>query len=236
MKTLWIWLVVAAAACGGPTAKSPGAVIGANHLGTDLTSVPPRMTKGVLAGPLCGEQECTCRDETAADDGGAGLPTDDRKRFELRIGPAANELWVSVGEHLYYKSAERASACFYFDLATGEIPVALRASNNGGVSAAVAISEYGTATKSWYQTFQFKCGSPGICSYDELDSNKTEYKKFAKGLHDPCGSVRIQRLNWNSSEAADQQHPSELAVTLGVNVYKFAPSKPHGSECATGGN
>nr|MBP9085653.1 hypothetical protein [Kofleriaceae bacterium] len=65
---------------------------------------------------------------------------------------------------------------------------------------------------------------------------KTEYQKFARGLHDPCGSVRIQRLNWNSSEAADQQHPSELAVTLGVNVYKFAPSKPHGSACATGGN
>ena len=233
MKFHWTWLMAAIAGCGG--ARSTDTGTGANHLGADLGSVPARMTRGVLSGPLCQDTECSCRDEGAPDDGGAGTPADGRKRFELRIGPAANEMWVSLGDNLYYKSAERATACFYVDLTPGETPVAIRASHNGGLSAAVSISEYGVNSKSWYQTFQFTCGAPGVCSYDELDSNKATYQKFARGLHDACGSVRVQKLNWNSSEAADQVHPNELGVTLALNIYKFLPSKPHGSECATGG-
>jgi hypothetical protein len=217
--------------CGGHGASGTGA----NHQGTDLGAVPDRATRGLLSGDLCKDQECTCRDDSATGDGGAGVASEGHKRFEIRVGPGSNELWVGVGSNMYYKSAERSTACFYVDLEPGQTPVTIRASHSGGISAAVAISEYGTDTKSWYQTFGFTCGSPGVCSYQELDDNKVRYQQVVKGLHDPCGSVRVEKLNWNSSEAADQVHPNELAVTLNLNIYKFAPRKAHGETCSTGG-
>jgi hypothetical protein len=221
------------AGCGGAKAI-PGSNEGngGNHVGTQLGAVPTRATSAMLAGPLCQGQTCTCRDPLSSEDGGAGVPEPGRKRFEVRVGPFANDLWVQVGDSMLYKSVERPDACFYLDLAPGEVPVGIRGSTEGGLSAAVAISEYSDKSKSWYQTFSFQCGAPGVCAYDELQEQKAGYAKFAKGIHDPCGSVRIKQLGWNSSEAADKVHPTDLAVSLKMEIYKFVPSKPQGSDCS----
>lgn len=192
---------------------------------------PPKMTTGTLAGPLCADGQCTCR--TGADD--AGVPADGRKRFEIRLG-SAFELWVKLPGTVLYKSPERAEACFYVDLAPGEHPVQLRASNKDGVSVAMEIHELGTKTKSWYDTFKFQCGAPGVCSFDELDTKKAEYAAVKRGLHDPCGSTKIKGVFWDHGKSPDQLYPSELAVELTLDVYKFAPWKPRGdSTCGEGG-
>jgi hypothetical protein len=215
-----ILALVVGFACGG--SKPPKIEIG---------PPPPKMTTGTLAGALCSGEECKCRSETAD----AGTPEDGRKRFEIRLG-SAYELWVKLPGTVLYKSPERAEACFYVDLSPGKMPLELRASNANGVSFDLRVSEYGAKTKSWYQTFVFKCGHPGVCSFVELDDKRAEYAKVKRGLHDACGSTKIKGIVWDHGKQPDQQYPSELAMQLTMEVYKFAPSKPHGdTSCGEGG-
>lgn len=185
---------------------------------------PTARTTGTLAGPLCQYDRCSCRDG-AAD---VGEPDGARKRFEIRL-LSSQPLWVTLpGDTVLYKDAEKVEACFYVDLAPGAHPLTLRASNKDGVSAELIVRELGTKTKSWYDTFRFECGQPGACSFDELAALKGEYAQFKRGLHDPCGSVKIKGLTWDHGKAPDGTHPSELAVSATLDVYKFAPWKEHG--------
>jgi hypothetical protein len=220
-------LVVVLAACSGSQQQQ-------------ITIEPPPApeTKAVLAGPLCGTNgACTCRDETAAADGGAGVPDQEgRKRFEFRLGPTDNDLWAIVDGMVLYKSKERPTDCFYVDLPSGDHEVTLRASRPNGIQAALAISEYGVTAKSWYKTLRFSCGVPGTCSHDELDGVKADYKQFKAGKHDPCGSVRIKGVMWDTGKAPDQLHPEDLVVKLTLDIYKFVPEMMSGANgCETGG-
>jgi hypothetical protein len=212
--------LLAPAACGGDRKM------------IEIGPPPARATTGALAGPLCSGEGCTCMTSPAE----AGVPEGGLKRFELRLGPTPHDLWATLPGRVLYKSAERPEMCFYVDLAPGTYPVELRASQDTGVSAAIAISELGTATRSAYQTFRFSCGSPGgVCSFEELDGKKAEYKGVKGGTHDPCGSTRIKELIWDTGRSPDRQVPSELAMRFVMHVYKFQPDKPSGDpSCGAG--
>jgi hypothetical protein len=189
---------------------------------------PGKTTEAVLAGPLCSGDRCKCR--SATDD--AGVPQGDQKRYEIRL-KSAQALWATVHGNKLFKNAESPEACFYVDLPAGDTPVELRASDPNGVSAEWAISELGTKTKSWYDTFHFECGNPGVCSFEEIDAKKAEYAQMKRGLRDACGSTRIKGVSWDTGKAPDNQHPSELLVRLTLDVYKFAPEKEHGDPACT---
>jgi hypothetical protein len=146
-----------------------------------------------------------------------GVPADGRKRFEIRM-ESAYDLWVTLHDMVLYKSAETATACFYVDLAPGKHPLGLRASNKAGVSFSLEVHELGTGTKSWYDTFAFKCGHPGVCSFDELDTKKKEYAAVKRGLHDACGSTKIKKVVWDHGKSPDNQYPNELAVELALDI------------------
>lgn len=192
---------------------------------------PMKLTKGVLTGDTCeGNNVCKCRE--GAEDGGVGYPTDGRKRFEIKL-ESAYDLWVTLPDTTLYKSAEIAAACFYVDLSPGKHPLALRASNPSGVSFALEVHELGTDTKSWYDTFEFSCGHPGVCSFAELDDKKAT-TKAKRGLYDPCGSTKIKNVVWDHGKAPDGQVPSELALQLSLDIYKFKPWKAHGEACGEG--
>ena len=175
---------------------------------------PDRVTKGTLVSGLCTGDTCTCG-KTFEEVGPA--QGEGHKRFEIKL-LSAQELWVTLPGHQLYKNPERAEACFYVDLTSGQHPVALRASNKDGVSAALEISEIGAKAKTKYATFRFACGHPGVCSFDDLDAAKVSYKEFKRGLHDACGSTKIKSLNWDHGKAPDGQHPSELLVRLTLDV------------------
>jgi hypothetical protein len=208
------------AACGGG-GKGPTTPV-------KIDPLPDPVTQAVLAGPLCEGDRCSCRDPAAPADGGAGVPTGEAdKRFELHLGPAANAIWVTIDGMVLYKSDERAEDCFYVDLKPGRHRVVLQAARGGGVSAKLAISEYAPGVESWYDTFNFNCGSPGTCSYDALDAWKAELAPYTRGLHDPCGSTKIKGIAWDAGRAPDQQHPQDLQLELTLDVYKFAPEYPH---------
>lgn len=200
-----------------------------------LAPPPEPTTRATLVGPLCEDGVCKCRDRSLPGDGGAGEPEGTVKRFEVKIGPADHELWVTLDDMVLYKSKARAEDCFYVDLPAGsKHPMGLRASSDGGVSARVEVQEYAPATKSWYQTFRFSCGAPGVCAHDELDQQKAEYAVYKRGVHDPCGSVKIQQIGWDTGVAPDQLHPDDLQVAWTLDIYDFAPKKPHGDpSCAT---
>lgn len=185
---------------------------------------PAPRTTGTLVGPLCKYDSCTC----AAAPGDAGAPDGARKRFEIRLR-STQPLWLSLpGDTVLYKDAERTEACFYVDLAPGQHPIALRASNKDGVSAELVVREIGAATASFYDTLQFACGNPGVCSFEELAGLKAEFAAIPKGLRDVCGSTKIRALSWDHGKAPDGTHPSELLVRATLDLYKFAPSKPSG--------
>jgi hypothetical protein len=216
-------LAVALAACsGGRTQISIG-------------PPPARTTRAALAGALCHGDSCTCRELTAVDDGGVGVPDGALKRFEVRL-QSAQELWASLRGEVLYKNPEKVETCFYVDLPAGETPLELRASNKDGVSAQWTIRELGTKTKSWYDTFTFECGNPGVCSFEELDAARDRMNALKKrGVHDPCGSTRIKNLTWDTGKSPDMLHPSELVVRLSLDVRKVQPWKVHGDEtCGKG--
>ncbi len=221
----WIVLVLAGAlACGGT----------AHPL--SIAPPPAKETHAVLAGGLCQDNHCTCRGETG--DGGVGVPDGkDRKRYEIRLGPSPYELWVTVDKTtVLYKSLERAEMCFYVDLSTGVHPVELRASNPEGVSVVLNIHELGTRTHSWYDTFTFVCGHPGVCSFEELEANKAQYATARRQLFDRCGTTKVKGISWDHGKAPDQLHPSELVVRLTLDIYRFAAWKLHGDPtCGEGG-
>lgn len=196
---------------------------------------PAKETHAVLAGGLCQDNHCTCRGETG--DGGVGVPeTKDKKRYEIRLGSAGG-LWLTINKTtILYKDPERAEACFYVDLPTGAQQIELRASNPDGVSAALQIHELGTKTRSWYDTFAFACGVPGVCSFDDLDAAKAQYAGARHQLRDPCGTTKVKGIAWDHGKAPDQLHPSELVVRLTLDIYKFAAWKQHGdATCGEGG-
>lgn len=194
---------------------------------------PEKRTQGVLAGATCSGTACTCR--TGEGDGGVGAPDGERKRFEILL-ESAQDLWVTLGDGtVLYKSPERAQECFYVDLSPGERPVEVRASNPTGVSLAFEIHEFGTKTGSWYDTFSFKCGHPGVCSFDDLDTIRDQMNQVTKNLHDKCGSVKVRNVLWDHGKSPDQKHPSELLVRLTLDIYKFPPKHPHGDpSCGEG--
>jgi hypothetical protein len=196
-----------------------------------IGSPPPKMTSGALAGATCQGGHCTCRDMAAKDDAGVGVPSDGRKRFEIRLA-SAQDLWVTLRDTVLYKSPERPEECFYVDLPTGDQPLELRASNPNGVSVEMTIHELGTKTKSWYDTFTFNCGHPGVCSFNDLDAAKAELMNAPKkGVYDRCGSVKIKGVMWDHGKAPDQEHPSELVVRLTLGIYKYEPWQAHGDNC-----
>lgn len=211
-----------------------GGGCGGSRQQLEIGPVPPRSTSGVLVGPLCKDGHCACRN-AGPGDGGAGTPSDKRKRFEIRLA-SAQELWLKTPETNIYKTAEKAEECFYVDLAPGDQPLELRASNDAGVSAELTIREYGTKSQSWYDTFKFSCGHPGVCSFNDLDAAMGVYRDMPKkGVFDACGSVKVKGLTWDHGKDPDHEHPSNLVVRLTLGIYKYEPDKPHGEDCSRKG-
>lgn len=190
----------------------------------DISAPPDKRTSGVFAGPLCTGETCTCATNVAD----VGTPPDGYKRFEVRLN-SAQQLWFKIRDNVMYKDAERPEACFYVDLPSGETAIEMRASEPNGVSAAWSVKELGTIAQTWYETFTFNCGNPGVCSFEELRDKKAEY---ADPKRDKCGSVKIKGLTWDTGRSPDQLHPSELLVKATLNVYKFVPDRPHGDDCS----
>lgn len=190
----------------------------------EIGATPAKRTTGVFSGPLCTGESCKC----AGSPEEAGVPESAAyKRFEVRLN-SSQALWLKLRDNVMYKDAEGAEACFYVDLPTGDTAVEMRASDPNGVSAGWSVKELGAQTKTWYDSFVFNCGNPGVCSFEELRDKKAD---FVDPKRDHCGSVKVTGLTWDTGRSPDQLHPAELLVRATLNVYKFVPDRPHGDDC-----
>lgn len=190
----------------------------------DLVPLPKPVTEGTLAGATCREGRCLCRDDQRK----IGVPEGPVKRYEIRIGPIRNPLWVQVGKTRIYKTDETATQCFYVDLPVGKHKVRVRGHGDTGLAARVAISEMAPKEVGWYSTFEFYCGGVDVCDVDQLNAFARRLDKYKRNVHDPCGSTKIRQVRWKTGKLPDNLHPTDLQLEFLLDVYPFAPAHPPG--------
>jgi hypothetical protein len=227
-RRLPAWLFLAASlpwsGCAPRGAENPGAA----------------QTTGPLqvVGPRCEGGACRCR---KVDDYGADLePTVDeqvsasgQKRFELRTSRTMDEVAITVAGRgtLTKPAGTNQPACGYVDLPPGQHRVKIRAKASDpeqGMVPGAFISEYGSDTKSWYATFQVRCGGEEQCQQGHMDDWIGAVQRKGRGIWDPCGSTRVTGVKWNALNARGPQL-ADLEIELVLDVYKFAPRFPHGA-------
>jgi len=236
--TRLVW-VLALVSCAAPAAKGGGGGSGGgvSHAKASIAEDSPL----VVAGGRCEGGACKCR---AVDDFGRSPKAiesgigEGTKRFELRTSRGLDPEVIAIEGHgALRKSTARAEAeCGYIDLAPGKYRVRFRATAqnaDGGMVPAFFIREYGVRTQDWYDTFQFRCGGDDVCSIGHMEEWLGQAQKVARGIYDPCGSVRIEELRWNAERAVGVKL-AELVVELTLEVYKFPPRFPHGAKTCKG--
>lgn len=191
-----------------------------------MPAAPDPDTRATLAGPLCESARCQCTDDPSK----IGPAEEGSKRFRVELGPSESQLWASIDNNVFYKSNERATACFYVDLPAGDHPIALRAKGKGGFGAGLRISEIGGAGPWLYESFHFNCGAPGLCGMQSLRDWKESVKGVSAGKHAPCGSVRILGVDWITGRMPDNLHPEDFRLQAQMKIYKFLPHHPPGTE------
>lgn len=193
-----------------------------------ISSMPPTpdpASRATLAGPLCESQACRCTDDPSA----VGEPPEGFKRFKVVLGPTESELWGSIDGNVFYKGVERPTECFYVDMQAGDHPISLQAKGRAGFGARMLISEVGGAGPWFYETFEFRCGVPGLCDQQGLRDWKRRIAQFNAGRHAPCGSVRISGIEWLSGRMPDNLHPEDFFLQATMKVYKKLPEHPPGT-------
>ena len=194
-----------------------------------MPPAPEAETRATLAGPLCDNGRCTC----ASDPAEVGQAPDGYKRFEVTLGPSQSQLWAMVDDMVLYKGTERATECYYLDLPQGEHPFRLHAKGKGGFGARMRVREVGAKGPWFFESFEFSCGAPGLCDQQSLREWKERIQEVEKGKHDPCGSVRVLGLDWQTGRMPDNLHPADFDLQASFKVYKFVPDAPPGdASCA----
>ena len=198
--------------------------------GATTPRVPLPETRATLAGPLCSDGICSCRSATSQ----AGQPSRaDHKRFEFRLGPAANELWVTVNDMTLYKNTEQNSQCFYLDLPPGRHKVRLYARSKEGAAAGLAVSEMQTENYWWYQTLRFRCGTPGPCEKSQLARYRKSLSKYRRSVHDPCGSTKVRKIRWDAGRLNSGAVLGYVDFQFELDIRRFSPTHPSGDpQCA----
>jgi len=137
-----------------------------------------------------------------------------------------------MADGVMYKDIEVAHKCFYVDLLPGDHEIAIRAHGDRGFGARVRISERGALGPWWYNTFDFACGAADFCDKGRLRKWQADIQKLG-GKIDPCGSTKISHIHWQSGQAPDDMHLSDLLLTLAMQVYDFVPQHgPADEACA----
>jgi hypothetical protein len=155
------------------------------------------------------------------------------KRYEIRIGPVSNALWVTIDDMTLYKGTARPEECFYVDLLPGKHPVRVhgKAGQSGtGLGVQLHVSELSDAGPWWYEVFEYDCGGAGWCSLQDVRDEQARIKGVPRGIWDKCGSTRVRELDWRTGTMPDAIHPDEILVDFTLHAYKFRTEHPPGSD------
>lgn len=193
-----------------------------------------------LVGVRCQQDKCECRELD-----NFGNPIDvqkesnvapGKKRFELRIGKTPDDVKLTIagsGSFAKPSDANPEPACGYVDLPNGRHHVRLRIESlrpENGIAPLFLIKEWGAKAESWYDTLAFRCGTNGPCRDADVSDWIKQLRTVERGIHDRCGSVRIQEVRFAGDHAPDHSLTS-LELDFVLNVYPFEPTRPHGADC-----
>lgn len=239
---------VAIAFClGGPGCATDSGGQGGGRLpkeARDTSDVAEGARPLVSTSARCPNGVCVCRpiDDygrgDAATDAEDPPPAEGMKRFELRTGRGDDIVKITVeGMGTFTKAAGPEPGCIYVDLPPGAHRVryhVIARQEGAGIEPRLRVSEYGAAHGRWYRTFAFRCGGgSGPCTKDDARDALAELGKVARGVHDPCGSTKVQGMRFYSERPADAQ-VSDFNLQFVLNVYKFAPRFPPDAESCKG--
>jgi hypothetical protein len=161
------------------------------------------VTATTLAGARCQGGQCRCR--RPGDNAESEPPAADHKRFEIRMSAAAGNIVLTSPTLGRLSHDGKEEACFYVDLPSGsnhEFVIESRESQKGqGMTPAVRIAEYGPKGHYWYDVLAIKCGV-GDQRCDRPLAKDWEEEWLAqrkRGRLDPCGSVVVSGLKWDTS-------------------------------------
>lgn len=162
------------------------------------------------------------------------------KRLEVRLsfhGGAGSLASPSLGR---LPAANVADTCYYVDIPAGSVSTITfegRANDeNAGFVPHLAISEYGPKGPFWYDVLTVDCvGVGGRCDKAGSDAWVASLKGRKRGRLDPCGSLVVKDLKWDTSGGLshrDNGFYRDLTVSFTLEAKKFTPQfPPHSTEC-----
>ncbi len=164
---------------------------------------------------------------------------DKGKRVEFRIAPSQDRQWVSVADKgvFFHSSPEKEEgACFAVDLPTGSGPVTYHVTYKveaehveNGAKPGLRVAEWGEKAGAFYDTFHLDCGG-AACTKASLEEIADKHKAAARGIYDPCGSVRIKKLTRMAEGMAKGSggYPA-VSFEFDLLVYAFKPQEAPGT-------
>lgn len=159
------------------------------------------------------------------------------KRFELRLARGVDAVTITIdGRRALARGAveQPAEACAYVDLPPGKHALAWREEAKTpevGIQPVLSIAEYGPAANAWYRTLEIACTTSEGCLKDDMHAAFEKLRAVPRGLHDPCGSTRIEGARWQA-EHSPSVKLEDATVELTLHVYQFATSHAPGApEC-----
>jgi len=134
-----------------------------------------------------------------------------------------------AGEHCFYTDVVPGTRHDLVFLSTEEAP-------GHGVAPTLKISEYGPAGPWWYDILEVTCaGGQGTCDRDAAEDWIKRQRVTKRGRVDPCGSMVVSRLHWQSSGGQAERDGGrfrDFGVSFSLDVKRFATQfAPGATEC-----
>jgi hypothetical protein len=198
--------------------------------------LPPPLLRGARCPD--GAATCTCRkpgDDVEADPPGPGM-----KRLEMRLSFLGGQGSLSSPNLGRMPASGVAETCYYVDVpATSHSAIHFEghATNEvTGFTPHLAIAEYGPKGPFWYEVLEVNCvGVGGRCDSAGTDAWTASLKGRKRGRTDPCGSMVVSGLKWDTSGGLshrDNGYYRDLQVDFDLEAKKFTPQFPPNSpEC-----
>ena len=164
---------------------------------------------------------------------------DKGKRVEFRIAPSQDRHWVQVGDRgvFFHSSPEQEKgACFAVDLPTGGGPASYHVTykveaehTDSGARPGLEVAEWGEKAGAFYGTFRLDCGGQA-CTKASFEEIADRHKAAARGVYDPCGSIRVKKLTRLADGMAKGSggYPA-VAFEFDLLVYAFKPQEAPGT-------
>jgi hypothetical protein len=162
------------------------------------------------------------------------------KRLEVRLSFLGGKGALSSPSLGLMPAQNVAETCYYVDVPSGSTS-AVNFSGQAtdeltGFSPRVAIAEYGAEGPYWYEVLNVECvGVGGRCDKAGSDAWVASLRGRKRGRIDPCGSMVVHNLKWDTSGALshrDNGFYRDFQVSFDLEVKKFTPKfAPHSTEC-----